>query len=79
MNDPKSQFASVKEKYIPSEKDIIQLILAADPKTDEKDLLMVILHTLTRIDEALRLMWDDINFEKRTLKTLAIVGRDGKI
>lgn len=56
-----------KQKYIPKEADIIKLILAADPKTDERDLLIVLLHTLARIDEALRLTWADVNFEKKIL------------
>ncbi len=29
--------------------------------------MIVLLHTLARIDEALRLKWEDINFEKRIL------------
>ena len=57
----------VKTKIIPREKDIIKLIQAADPATDERDLLLTVLHTLARIDEILKLTWDDINFEKRLL------------
>lgn len=57
----------VKRKYIPREEDIIKLILAANPKTDERDLLLTVLHTLARIDEILKLTWDDINFKKRRL------------
>ena len=56
-----------KDRIIPSEECIIKLMLAADPKTDERALLMVLLHTLARIDEVLRLTWADINFEKRIL------------
>ncbi|MCG8686932.1 MAG: site-specific integrase [Desulfobacterales bacterium] len=55
------------KKVIPKEEDIIKLLLAADPKTDEKDLLTVLLHTIARIDEILRLTWDDVNFKKRVL------------
>jgi len=58
---------TAKIKLIPKEQDIIKLLLVADPNTDEKDLLLVLLHTLARIDEVLRLSWDDINFEKRIL------------
>ena len=68
---------SVVEKQIPQEKDVISLILAANPKTDEKDLLIVLLHTLARIDEALRLTWQDINFEKKTLTKWTRKTRDG--
>jgi integrase len=56
-----------KDRIIPSEECIIKLMLAADPTTDEHDLLTVLLHTLARIDEILRLTWADINFEKRIL------------
>jgi len=68
---------TVAEKQIPRESDIIKLILAADPKTDEKELLIVLLHTLARIDEALRLTWQDINFEKKTLTKWTRKTRDG--
>lgn len=54
-------------KYIPKEEDIIKLIMAADPKTDERDLILVLLHTLARIDEALRIKWEDIDFRKRII------------
>ncbi len=68
---------TVGEKYIPSEDDIIKLILVADPKTDERDLLMVLLHTLARIDEALRLTWDDINFDRKILNKKTRKTKDG--
>lgn len=42
---------TVAEKQIPQKKDIVKLISVSDQKTDEKDLLMVLLHTLARIDE----------------------------
>ncbi|HCY83946.1 MAG TPA: site-specific integrase [Desulfobacteraceae bacterium] len=57
----------VRSKTIPRESDIVKLIQAADPETDERDLLLTVLHTLARIDEILKLTWDDINFEKRLL------------
>jgi integrase len=52
------------EKLIPSEQEVLRMIAAADPKK-ERPLILVILHTLARIDEALRLQWKDVNFEKR--------------
>ena len=64
-------------KVIPKEKDVIKLLLATDPDTDEKDLLIVLLHTLARIDEALRLTWDDVNFEKRILTKWTKKTKDG--
>ena len=66
-----------KPKIIPKEKDILKLLLTTDPETDEKDLLIVLLHTLARIDEALRLKWQDINFEKRTLTKWTKKTKDG--
>ncbi len=68
---------SVKKKVIPQENDVIKLILAADPKTDERDLLVFLLHTLARIDEALRMTWDDVNFEKRVVTKLTRKTKDG--
>lgn len=56
---------SSREKRMLSEQDILKLVLATDPQTDERDLLLVVLHTLARIDEILRLTWKDVNFEKR--------------
>lgn len=55
------------EKYIPPEDDIIKLILAADPKTDEKDLILTLLYTAARVDEILRLKWQGVNFTKKTV------------
>ncbi len=54
------------KKEIPTEQEILQLLLAADPET-EKPLLLVIVHTMARVDEALRLTWQDVNFEKREI------------
>ena len=58
---------TTQEKYIPPEKNLLKLILAADPDTDEKDLVLTLIHIVARIDEVLRLNWRDINFEKRTV------------
>ena len=44
-----------KSKYIPPEDVILKLIMVADPETDEQDLLLVVIHTLGRIGEVLRL------------------------
>lgn len=64
-------------KQVPAEKDIIKLLLVADSETDEKALLIVLLHTLARIDEVLRLTWADINFEKKTLTKRTKKTKDG--
>ena len=55
------------EKYIPPEEDILKLILAADPETDEKDLILTLIHTTARVDEILRLKWEGVNFTNRTV------------
>jgi integrase len=68
---------TAKEKQIPKEADVIKLILATNPKKDERDLVIVLLHTLARIDEALRLTWADINFEKKTLIKWTRKTKDG--
>jgi integrase len=64
-------------KQIPKEEDVLKLLLVADHSTDEKDLLVVLLHTLARIDEALRLRWEDISFEKRIVTKWSKKTRDG--
>jgi len=50
------------EKQIPSQEEVLRLLLASSP--EEKALLLTILHTAGRIDEILRLTWEDVNFEK---------------
>jgi integrase len=53
------------EKIIPTEKEVLRLIAAAHPG-DERDIILVCLQTLGRIDEVLRLRWhEDVNFDKR--------------
>lgn len=53
-------------KRIPTETQLLELIMAADPDL-ERPLLMFVLLTLARVDEALRLTWQDVNFEKKTV------------
>lgn len=67
--------AGVKE--IPSEEEIVKLILAADPQTDEQDLILCILHTIGRVDELLRLTWQDVNFERRMVTLWTRKRKDG--
>ncbi|MEW5802081.1 MAG: site-specific integrase [bacterium] len=52
-----------KMKYIPSKEDILKVILAADP--DTQDYLWTIIETLARVSEINRLTWNEINFEDR--------------
>lgn len=53
-------------KRIPTEEEVLKMIMAADPEV-ERPLFLTVLHTLGRIDEVLRLTWQDVNFEKRTI------------
>jgi len=53
-------------KEAPTEEEISRMILAAAPG-DEQDILITCLHTLGRIDEVLRLRWEDVNFTNMTI------------
>jgi len=64
-------------KHIPTEEQILSLIVAADPNNDERDLILTLLHTLARIDEVLRLTWADVNFEKRAVTLWTRKRKDG--
>jgi len=66
-------------KVIPSEIDILKLIAAANPKTDERDLLTVLLLTLARIDEILRLTWADVNFDQSVVSLWTRKRKDGNL
>ena len=50
-------------KYVPPKKDVLQVILAADP--DTQDYLWTIALTMGRMGEVNRLAWHDVNFEAR--------------
>lgn len=54
------------KKHIPTEEQVLSLIMASEP-SQERPLLLCLVHTLARIDELLRWTWDDINFEHRTV------------
>ncbi len=54
------------KKAPPSEKEILMMIAAATPG-DERDILMTCIHALGRIDEVLRLTWEDVNFDQRSI------------
>jgi integrase len=51
-------------KKIPTEEQVVKMIDACDPAV-ERPLFLAVLHTLGRIDELLRLTWDDVNFERK--------------
>lgn len=65
-----------KQKQPPTEQQVLKLIMAADPET-ELPLLQVLLHTLGRIDEVLRLKWQDVNFDKQTVTLWTRKRKDG--
>ena len=54
-----------KRKIIPSQEEFLK-ILAASNK-NERPLLVVLVHTLARIDEIMRLEWKNVNFENRVV------------
>jgi integrase len=64
------------KKNIPTEEEVLRLIMAADYET-ERPLIQVVLHTLGRIDEVLRLTWEDVNFDKRTVTLYTRKRKDG--
>lgn len=64
-------------KYIPPKEDVMKVLAVANSK--EKPLLLVILHTLARIDEILRLTWEDINLEVQTLRLWTRKTMDGSL
>ena len=51
-------------KKIPTQEEFLRIIAAADPET-EKPLILTLVHTWARIDELLRLRWEDVNFIQR--------------
>lgn len=66
-------------KVLPTEADILKLIAATDPKTDERALFMTILLTLARVDEILRLTWSDINFDQAAITLWTRKRSDGNL
>jgi len=52
-------------KYVPSKQDVLKVILAADPET--QDYLWAIKETMGRMSEINHLTWADVNFEDRSV------------
>jgi integrase len=65
-----------KHKQPPTEQQVLKLIIAADPE-NELPLIQVLLHTLGRIDEVLRLTWQDVKFDKQTVTLWTRKRKDG--
>ena len=52
------------KKVIPTPQDMAKILMAAGP---DRPLLLILFHSMGRIDEILRLRWQDINFEQKTI------------
>ena len=53
------------KKVIPTPQEMSKILLAAGK---DRPLLLVLFHTLGRIDEVLRLKWDDVNWERHEVR-----------
>ena len=53
-------------KKIPSEQQVIKILQTADPIT-ERPFLVCLIHLAARVDEILRLTWQDVDFKNRTV------------
>ncbi len=66
------------EKIIPTQEEILRIIAASDPET-ERPLILVLIHTLARINEILGLRWEDVNFTQNTIRLWTRKRRDGSM
>ncbi|MGA3114585.1 MAG: tyrosine-type recombinase/integrase [Syntrophobacteraceae bacterium] len=69
---PEDQFI----KYVPPVEDIDKVLMAAN--REEMELVIVLYHTAGRISEILRLIWEDVNFERRWVRLWTRKRRGGK-
>jgi integrase len=53
------------QKSIPTPQDMAKILMAAGP---DRPLLLVLFHTMARIDEVLRLKWEDVNLTEKTVR-----------
>ena len=64
-----------KVKYIPSKEDVLKVIVAAEP--DTQDYLWTIKETMGRMSEIKRLTWEDVNFDERYVVLFTRKKREG--
>lgn len=65
-----------KRRDIPTTEEFLKIMAASNYRT--RSLLVVLVYTLARVDEILRLTWQDINFESRTLALHSRKNRAGE-
>ncbi len=53
------------KKVIPTPEQMTRMLVAAG---SDRPLLLVLFHTMARIDEILRLKWEDVNFEAKAVR-----------
>lgn len=64
-------------KQIPTQEEVLRLIAACGPS--DRALIMVLVHTLARVDEILRLTWEDVNFTAETVRLWTRKNRTGAL